>query len=352
VDLRLQVPGSSSGYLLEVLLDEARGAERGGAMFSFASVDGVRALLSDDAFRGLLEVGSFDLVVGIDAITDERAVAALSHFAEEHEGLAIRIFLHDQPVLFHPKLAWFRHGETVTLVVGSGNLTVRGLRENWEGFAVTRVTGAAATAVEEQLSDWRLAHARYLLPPEDRRVAERASRNTGRESDLRHPRTSVTTASLLPDEAAVLVAETPLSGGRVSQVNFDKANYEGFFGAAAGTGRRVILRAVAADGTIGEEEVPPSSSRPSQNYSLELAAFRATPPRTPPVMGVYVRLPQGSFLYQRVAPGEDGYDALAGFLDEQWVGRTDRMRRVPASVSDVRGAWPDSPLWSVELPSS
>jgi hypothetical protein len=87
--------------------------------------------------------------------------------------------------------------------------------------------------------------------------------------------------------------------------------------------------------------------------SAELAAFRGTtPPPTPPVIGVYVRLPQGSFLYQRVAPGEDGYDALAGFLDEQWVGRTDRLRRVAASVSDVRGAWPDSPLWSVELPSS
>jgi hypothetical protein len=350
--LRLQDPGASTGYLLEVLLTAAQAAERGGGIFAFATADGLRAVLSDEAFGGLLQSGEFVLVVGVDLVTDERALDELAAFTARYPGLTARVFVHDESVLFHPKLAWFKVAADLILIVGSGNLTVRGLRENWEAFTTITLSGAAADATEQQLDDWLEDHAPLLLPMEHATVRERAARNTGRERDLKHPRSTVAT-DLVPLRAEALVAETPKSGTRPSQVNFHKDHYEGFFGAKAGTGRRVILRAVGADGTVGEEEVRPSSARESQNFSFELAAFRGSEPADePPVIGVYVRLPQGSFLYQRVAPDEGGYADLARFLDERWTGRDDFMRQIQATVREVRNAWADSPLWTAEVPSA
>lgn len=349
--LRLQDPGATSEHLLEALLQAAVGADRGGAIFAFATADGIRTVLQDPAFAPLLTDGEFTLVVGVDSVTDQRALAELASSATTFAGLTGLVLVHDEAVLFHSKLSWFRHGDSFTVVVGSGNLTVRGLRENWEAFGSLVLEGDAADEVEGQLEDWLARHQGLLLPPTDPKALERAGRNTGRERDLKHARRSTTTENVEVD-LEVLVAETPKSGTRPSQVNFSKALYEGFFGAEAGSGRRVTLRSVAADGTVGSVENPPSSDRGSQNYSLELSAFRVTPAKAAPVIGVYARLPQGSFLYQRIAPGEAGYDELASFLDKRWFGPSHHMRRVTAAADDVRNAWPDSPLWSADVPSS
>jgi hypothetical protein len=351
VKLGLQDPGGESGHLLEALLRAAAGAERGGGIFAFATADGIRTILHDDAFGQLLGTGEFTLVVGVDSVTDTRALAELAACASNFPGLTGLALVHDKPVLFHPKLSWFRASDRLSVIVGSGNLTVRGLRENWEAFGVFVLEGKAARDVEDELTAWLGRHVDLLLDPGDERAIARAALNTGRERDLKHARRT-TAHETVDSDLEVLVAETPRSGTRPSQVNFSRTFYERFFGAEAGSGRRITLRSVAADGTVGAAESPPSSSRGSRNYSLELSAFRVSPPDTPPVIGVYVKLPQGTFLYQRVAPGEPGYDELAGFLDDRWAGPAREKRRVSASAEQLRAVWPGSPLWSADVPSS
>lgn len=354
--LHLQAPGADGGYLLEALSCAAQDATRGGGIFAFATADGIRTLLSSEGMQRLVRDGAFDLVVGLDAVTDERALDELSAAAARNATLTVRALVHEKAVLFHPKLSWFRAGESLTLVVGSGNLTVRGLRENWEAFATIALRGPAAEQAERQLANWRAEHDAMLYLPDAPAAREQARRNTGRERELKHPRRqSRRTAAddAIPAAARVLVAETPRSGGRPSQVNFDKHHYESFFGARAGSGRHVILRAVASDGTVGAEEVRPSSRRRSSNFSFELAAWHGlAPPTGPPVIGLYVRLPQGTFLYQRVPPGAPGHDELAAVLAARWRGPERAMRRVTASVAEVHAAWPGSPLWTATVPSS
>ena len=350
VDLRLQVPGHAGGRLLDALLDAAAGAERGGGIFAFATADGIRTLLGAKAFNGLCEGGPFDLIVGVDATTDPRALRELAKQSKDHRGVDGRAFVHDRAVIFHPKLSWFAAGEELTLIVGSGNLTVRGLRGNWEAFTVSTLYGMAASRAETSIREWLEAHQAEILSPTDRRAMKLAERNTGRERDLKHPPRS-REPETMSEGALVLLAETPRSGSRPSQVNFSKGFYENFFGAKAGTNKQVVLYAVSPNGTVGEAEVRPSSNRDSHNFSLELNAFREAPPASsPPVIGVYVKLPEDVFLYQRVAPGRPGYKNLKELLDAHWTGREREMRRVALSRGTVRSAWPNSALWRAEVP--
>jgi HKD family nuclease len=352
VAIGLQNPGASSGYLLEVLLNSARGAERGGGIFAFATADGIKALLRDDVFNVLLKSGKFDLVVGVDSITDIRALDELTACSGHYHNLVARVFVHNESVLFHPKLSWFVAAGQLTLIIGSGNLTVRGLRENWEAFTIVTLNGDSAREVEAEMVSWLASHAALLYSPEDATARERAARNTGRERDLKHPK-RVTKKDVMPVEASVLVAEVPRSGTRPSQVNFDKANYETFFGAKEGSEGRVTLRRVERDGTVGEAEIRPIMIRKSRNFSFELTGFReGSPQGQPPDIGIYVRLPQGTFLYQRVTSGEAGYAELALVLDRRWTGSARLKRRALSTVSEVRAAWPGSPLWTAEIPSS
>lgn len=352
VDLRLQSPGAPEGYLLDAVLDAAVGAVRGGGIYAFATATGIRAVLDAESFQGLRDAGAFDLVVGVDSITDPPALKELQKQTTEHAGISAQVMLHDENVLFHPKLSWFVTADTLTLIVGSGNLTLRGLRENWEAFTVLTLRGIAATRIESQLKQWLAHHAHLLQAPDEPAVVQRALQNTGREADLKHPRRA-TKKDPLPDVMAVLVAEAPRSGSRPSQVNFSKDHYESFFGARAGTKKPVILYAVSPLGAVGEEEIRPSSNRESRNFSLELNGFRSAPPaNAPPVIGVYARLPQGIFLYQRVAPNENGYPELSGLLQAHWAGRKDLMRRIEFARDVVEAAWPDAPLWRVDVPST
>jgi HKD family nuclease len=352
VGLRLQDPGSKSGDLLDVLFQAADGAEQGGGIFAFATADGIRAMLLGDPFEALLTSGRFDLVVGADAVTDTRALRVLADLAARYERLTARVFVHDESVLFHSKLSWFTAGDQLTLIVGSGNLTVRGLRENWEAFTVVRLNGKAATEVEDQIAAWLASHAGLLYGPAHPRAIERAARNRGRERDLKHPRGAPDRA-VIPIDAQVLVAEAPKSGTRPSQVNFHKRFYEGFFGAEAGSGRVVFLRYVADDGTVVAEKPRPSSNRGSKNYSFELDGFKGLGDTgTQPVIGVYVRLPQGTFLYQRLLPGDRGYAELQRLLIDRWVGSAREKRQVTVDASEVRAVIPNSSLWTVEIPSS
>ncbi len=285
-------------------------------------------------------------------MTDIPALDALTDASKRHRGLKARALVHTEQVLFHPKLSWFVGPSGITVLVGSGNLTVRGLKENWEAFAKVQTPGAQAGRLETQILAWLQRHDHLLLSPADPSARAEAQRNTGNERSLKHPK-ALAGKERPPTTAEVLVAEAPKSGSRPSQVNFHLEHYEGFFGAKPGTGRRVLLHAVMPHGAVGEEEPRPSSSRKSQNYSFELNAFKTSLSSTAgPPIGLYLRLPQGTVLYQRIGPGEAGYAQLSTFLTNRWSGPAGQKRQVVAPLTDVKNAWAGAPIWSAEVPSS
>lgn len=355
VDLRLQEPSASENYLLETLLGACEGSLAGGGLFSFATVAGVHLLMENQAFsRFLADAEIFD-VVGVDAITDLRTLDALA--AVDAPALRARAFLNDRrPVLFHPKLAWFRRSDGITLVTGSGNLTRGGLRSNWEAFNVVDVGEPEAAVLFEEITNWLDRWDGLLLPLDDPTVRERAGRNTGRERDIQVPAPDDVSRELEQEEVrtyepgeAVFIAELSKSRGGAEQANIHLKHYQGYFGARKGTHRHhIILRQVLPDGTLGEDENRGSVQVASQNYRFELTGLkdREYPEGDLTPIAVFVRTAGGVFIYRVLWPDEPGHAELSALLDQkagERVGRR-RMRHEPGTIDELAAAWPENPL--------
>lgn len=351
--LNFQIAGSTGGYLLEHLLLESIGAVRGGGIFAWANTNGVKSLLEDPLFDEFLLAGNFRLFVGTDSITDPPAINKLIDVSTKRPRLDVRAFVSPTSSLFHPKLAWFEHHDHLSLIVGSGNLTMGGLRSNWEAFVVLKLSGTDQASALSEIEQFLTSVTDHLLPVSDPRVLERAEKNSGNERSLRAAPTKPTVNSdAVAAVEEVLVAEIPKSGDRWAQANFDLDNYEQFFGAKAGTQRRISLHHVDAGGAIGDVESRPSVEVASQNYRFELAAARgvAYPAGGSPI-GVFLRLATGEFLYSLLLPGDPGYTDVSQLLAAHWTGPTGRKRRVRFTADVVRAAWPAGRIWDAALPA-
>ncbi|MYN65058.1 MAG: hypothetical protein F4X11_08525 [Acidobacteria bacterium] len=95
--LRFQDPASDAANLLELLLESVNTAERGAGVFSFSSAHGIRLLLSDDDFAAFLERSTFELIVGIDAVTVPEALNLLHTAQAAYGGFRARAFLNPRP---------------------------------------------------------------------------------------------------------------------------------------------------------------------------------------------------------------------------------------------------------------
>ena len=123
--MRIQDPTDpDSEYFIDALIDACDGAQAGGGAFAFMSAGGVRMFLKDTSFGEFVGRGQFDLVVGVDAITDGKAIDELSAVTANFPGLGARVLVPTHPrSIFHPKFAWFDRGDGGLLLTGSGNLT-------------------------------------------------------------------------------------------------------------------------------------------------------------------------------------------------------------------------------------
>lgn len=156
-----QEPGSAK--LQEAIETTANSADSGVGVFAFASTSGVKALFEVPLLVKLLsQKKPFHLIVGIDAITNAEALLSIADEVKKYKGYLIaEAFFHNHPAsTFHPKFIWFAKGKELRVIVGSGNLTLRGFGKksaanpapgNWEAFGVQTLTGEA---VAETLGDF------------------------------------------------------------------------------------------------------------------------------------------------------------------------------------------------------
>lgn len=357
--LSIQDPKDPTGpSLQESLLGACQDAIRGGAAFAFVSQGGVKLLLKDKIFKRFAASRRFDLIVGVDGITNPKALTALAESREELPKLDVRVFHHTlRGPLFHPKFCWFRHKSGGILIAGSGNLTARGLRGNWEAFTVSALSSKGVNEVEQKWKAWTASHAGWLKSLDDADVLARAALNIiqpvpgvveGAENiaEGNEPEIEDEVAAAPAEQSdLILAAEIPRSGDRWNQANFDLNTFREFFGLRPGKVERIILQHTNADGTLGTLESRPGVSVKSQNYRLELDAAAGLPyPDNGRPICVFVRVATRTFKYRLLMPEDPGYAAMAAFLAAEWEGRADRMRRVSTDFGALREAWPDSPL--------
>jgi len=371
----IQDPTAPYSYCLhEALIQSCSSAQHGGGAYAFVSQDGVKLLLEDDTFRTFVESGSFDLVVGIDQITNEYALIKLRELRDEYAGLNIRAFLHNVTgSLFHPKFTWFRNKTGGVMVVGSGNLTASGLRKNWEAFSVIHVDKKEIKKVEDDWNKWLTYNNALLKSLDDELVLEKARDNLRRgykkkpkkEAESREDKIKELNwaAGVVPedidawdfiDEDEVLVAEIPGTSlsTRWNQANFDKDNFEKYFGADPKIKDYIVLlRNVQNGGLLGEIESRPSVSVKSRNYRFELgAALGLSYPfgENRPI-GVFIRVSVRMFLYVLAMPTDPFYLSVKQFLDVSWGGgvRADSMKRVKSTVANLKQACSELPFWNI-----
>ena len=356
-EFHLQDPTSpGTVYLLEAIFKALHGAESCTGLFAFASRGGVDSLIEDPETQAFLGQSTLALVVGIDAVTNRRALERLQELEQKHERLNVHVFLNPTDALFHPKVARFDYPDgRRSMIVGSGNLTPGGLRQNFEAFSVTR-TEADETLDLPSWDRFLTDHAADIRVI-DEETLERAAQNVMRG---RRPRRDVepepgvppTVEPMVSDvELPVgrtdrfLVAQVPGAGDRWRQVHFNSAVIDQFFRVQHGTMQRVYLVECRQDGTFADQEVRPCVySQTNKNLKIEIASHHGFPyPDTGPPIAVFRELQARSFAYMLLMPGDPGYDAMLT-LNKNLAPIGLGVPRVITDAAAVSGAWPECPL--------
>ena len=347
-------------YLLEAIIEASRGAESCSGIFAFASRGGVDSLVGDPEIQDFLRESPMSLLVGIDAVTTRNTLVRLQELEQELERLDVRIFWNPTDALFHPKVARFEYPDGCrTMIVGSGNLTPGGLRQNFEAFSIMRAAADETldvTSWDRFLSD-HAADMRVI----DESALERAVQNVVRgRRRLRDVEPDIEIAPAVAEPAAgplvdierpvdraarFLVARVPRAGGRWHQIHFNRNVIEEFFRVQHGTAQRVYLVECRQDGTFAEQEVRPCVySDANKNPKIEIASHHGEPyPDAGPPIAVYRELQVRSFAYMLLMPGDPGYDEMFALTEDlPTIGRG--VRRVITNTPGIRRVWATSPL--------
>jgi hypothetical protein len=357
--LHFQDPYFSDSYTLhEALIQSCSTSIQGMGAYAFATKSGIEILLKDSVFDSLLDRGEYSLIVGIDEITNLASLEALSLIKTARPNLTVKAFDHNnRGSLFHPKLSYFKNQDNSgTLIVGSGNLTLGGLRRNREAFSLLQLSGEELMRIEQYWNSWLLQSNLLLKDIDNVDVIRKAIENQYvRSAKIRRPNEEVVIEDEIPVEATVdneilhqdgwqfypdsevLIAEIPRSGDRWKQANFDIETFQNFFGATPGdNSQRILLRNINDDFTLSEIEVRQSVSVVSQNYRFELdAASGLDYPTNGKPIGVFVKVTTRMFLYHLYMPNQPLYQELNEWLQTNWTGRGDRMKRITKRVNQI-----------------
>lgn len=395
-----------SQYLHEALIEACVDGIYGGGAYAFASKEGIELLIEDDNFKQILRNGHFLLIVGMDDITNIFSVNTLRKLRDKYSGhLTVKAYIHhNKGSIFHPKYSWFANKEGGVLVLGSGNLTQKGLRQNREAYIVSRYGREEMDEIVQEWNVW-IEHSKpFLFDIDEDIVYEYAKRNTQRMKTVvslqKEARGIADTAYLLNygelfrgqpidrifgiakkkkeeeivnseteinvmmyDEdldidlpywriylnSEVMIAEIPRSGSRWQQVNFDKRTFEEFFGATCGGNGtyRILLRNMQHNGILGEAEVRPGVSVSSQNYRFELDAAkgRSYPDGKYRPLGVFVKVSSRDFIYELVMPDDKAYKDCMKVLNRKEVYSIYRMRRIRYRCREIFEDTPGLELW-------
>lgn len=367
-DFYIQNPDSDSGYyLIDTILEHCINATNGGGAFAFMSSGGVNLLINDSRFLSFLDKSRFHLIVGVDAITDNKALDAINKIIASHDNLKINFYLpENKRSIFHPKFIWFQKENEFIQIIGSGNLTSGGLRWNVEAYSVISNDEDHQRALRE----WQTfleENKKFIYEYDNEKVIASLAYNTqlkktllqlrkGKD-ELNHEERETLNSLLLEDEDLIppyissnelLVAEIPKNGDRLQQVNFDKTNFFDFFGASIDKEKNnfVYFFNISYDGLIQNKEVRPAVVVKSRNYRFELNAVKGLDyPKNGKPIGIYLKVAAKSFLYMVYLPSDPHHSQLLQLLDIKVGESLSKMRRIKLTAQEVLSYIPDSPIW-------
>ena len=357
--LSIQDPnGFSNNILHESILELFKGAEVGGGAFAFASKDGVELLLGSNEFKEFIEKGNFFLIIGIDEITNNNALSALLYYQEIYPNLTIKAFYHqNKGRLFHPKFLWVKTGELKgSIITGSGNLTTRGLRDNWEAYYTATVENNDFKQIFDFWKSWIDGHINFLLNLTEEVVISRVGKNifkrtknkstSSKEGNEVIPKIVTPSGDNVIRNNGALLLEWPKGRTGVnaySQVNFGKELFESYFNIKIDEKlEEHFFQNVNEDGTLGITEVrPPVIKLVSTNFNFELDAPKGRGREEGQPIGVFVKIGVRTYRYSFIMPKDNFYNEFKELLENNAEAIGNRKRRFITNEDTIFNAIPD-----------
>lgn len=342
-------------YLIEAIIEQLNLPNtilwRG--IFAFASSLGIESLLNDPYVKEFLKRGDTELVVGVDAITDHTALEKLKDFESEYANFRIKVFYKKMQGIFHPKIAYFKRDDgTRVMIVGSGNLTPGGLKNNIEAYSIF-ISEQGEEINFDQIEQFLKLHSDSLKEIDDEMIElarqnriARIKRKSIEEVEPEEIFAEEEDVEITPKEdSKVLVAEVPKAGNRWHQIHFNVDINNQFFKVRPNSPERAYLFEKKSPTKIGPEEVRPVVfSNKNRNIRIEFAAKRDEPyPSEGRPILVVREVGTRIFHYILLLPEEDGYTKMVEILNRHAsIGRG--VHRVIITYSELISIWENCPL--------
>lgn len=301
------------------------------------------------------------LIIGMDGITNTECVEYLKK--TDPRIFDIKAYIpNTSSAIFHPKFCILANDSKSKgwLIIGSGNLTVRGIRKNQEAYTAIELSESDLNEVLKTWENWLNATNKNIKNLNDEVVTARALRNShtfrrpstkgvrssGSKTGRKDPSTQTPAGDtfsserkdldgwLFNNESEVLIAEIPKASTRWNQANFDKKTYlEYFAGSLVTSKKQVILRHVSpVNGVLESIEYRPCVAVKSQNYRVELSAASGLDyPKSAAPIAVFINVGKRTFIYSLFMPEHAYYHVLRKWVDYNWKksgGRSDRKCRL------------------------
>lgn len=352
MSLILQDPNAlTPNLLLDELERHFKDADAIYCAFAFVTARGVNLLFNQSEVKENLEKAKFHLIVGMDAITDTKAIEKLSALCLMYKNFSVQVFLPRSGGIFHPKFSWVKKGKTGVVITGSGNLTNGGLKNNFEAFSVTQIDQPTMKVIENTWKKFLADNPDSLFTLDSGEVKEAAQQNEKLKIATKKIRKSAgkkMDADVISDNGGAVFIEELTKGRGGKQRDVGKWAAENYFG----TSQKLFLTHINNQGLRADEETRKVSSKGSVNFAIDLDASKGLKPTNGHMpIAVFIRTSPQNFFYHIVTDGSEHYGVVSKYLNnsvgEVAAGKAKRLKK-EIDIKKLREIWPTAPFWKVE----
>lgn len=350
----LQDPGLKASHnLLCELRQHLKDADVIRCAFAFATAKGISLLFDDPDVRSNLAKADTELIVGMDAITDARAIKRLSILCEEFKKISAKAFLPPDSGIFHPKISWVKKGNEGAAITGSGNLTTGGLGNNFEAFSTVHLDTKSIIDVETNWLDFIQRNKANLFSLDSDEVKNAAEQNGKIRKAVRRVKRKIgkkETSNPPPDKEQVIFIEELTNGrpnkhGDRMQRDIGTWASDNYFE----KGEYVSLTYVDSSGKRIADKPRKITKKSSKNYAIDLLqidGMAKVDDQLP--IAIFVKIAPKEYWYHILPVNSIDYEIVYKHLEKEvpnpGKGNARRPKKLltPAELLEI---WPSAPFW-------
>lgn len=351
MSLFLQDPTSLTAIrLLDILKEHFKEADEIYCAFAFVTAKGASMLFEqEEDVNKSLKKAKVHLLVGMDAITDTKAIKKLSELCFEFKNFKVDVFLPRAGGIFHPKFSWVKKGKTGIVIAGSGNLTTGGLQNNYEAFTVSEAAQGEISILKKSWKKFLTHNKDSLFSLDAEEVLEAAKQNAKLKKVAKATRKSVGKKEhivVLPKRDSAVFIEELTKGRGNKQRDVGTWAADNYFEETP----PLFLTHVDDIGVCGSTEMRKIIPKGSSNFAIDLNASQGIESEEGkmPIV-IFIRTQPRTYLYHIIQHGSAHYKTIHTYLENNGIKKAKAWRLEKAlSAKELKAIWPQAPFWSLE----